>query len=78
MAGFQVKWAMCQDVVGLGWVGLCFRVRTALDLRLSRVRGGVAVMRQDYNYQLDTTKKGVNNLRKMNYKKNKKNHHFLN
>ena len=37
-------------------VGLCFRGRVALDLRLSQVRT-VAVMRQDCNYyQLDTTK----------------------
>ena len=41
-----------------GLVGLCFGGRMALDLRLSRVCTGVAVMRQDCNYQLDTTKLG--------------------
>ena len=35
---------------------LCFRGCTALDLHLSRVRTGVAAMRQDCNYHLDTTK----------------------
>ena len=30
----------------------------ALDLRLSRVRTGVAAMRQDCNYQLDIRKLG--------------------
>uniref|UniRef100_A0A674E0G6 Eukaryotic translation initiation factor 4Ba n=1 Tax=Salmo trutta TaxID=8032 RepID=A0A674E0G6_SALTR len=39
-------------------VVLCFGGRMALDLRLSRVRTGVAAMRQDSNYQLDTTKLG--------------------
>ena len=43
-----------------GLVGLCFGGRMALDLRLSRVRTGVAAMRQDSNYyQLDTTKLGI-------------------
>ena len=41
---------------GLG--GLCFGGRLALDLHLFRVRMGVAAMRQDCNYQLDTTKLG--------------------
>ena len=41
-----------------GLAGSCFRGRMALDLRLSRVRRGVAAMRQDFNYQLDITKKG--------------------
>jgi hypothetical protein len=42
-----------------GFVGLCFRGRMALDIRLSRVCTGVAAMRQDYNYyQLDTMKLG--------------------
>ena len=35
-----------------------FGGRMALDLRLSRVRMGVAAMIQDYNYQLDITKLG--------------------
>ena len=41
-----------------GLVGSCFRGRMALDLRLSRVRTGVAAMRQDCNYQLDARKFG--------------------
>jgi hypothetical protein len=41
-----------------GLVGSGFRGRTGFDLHLSRVRTGVAVMRQDCNYQLDTTKLG--------------------
>jgi hypothetical protein len=41
-----------------GLVGLCFGGHTALDFRVSRVRTGVAAMRQDCNYQLDTTKLG--------------------
>jgi dienelactone hydrolase len=50
-----------------GLVGLCLGGRTALDIHLSRVRTGVAAMRQDCNYyQLDTTKlgrkKGVKNV----------------
>ena len=39
-----------------GEVGVYFRGRMALDLRLSRVRTGVAAMRQDY--QEDTTNLG--------------------
>ena len=39
----------------------------ALNLRLSRVRTGVAVMRQDCNYQLDTTKLGRKNPEENNY-----------
>ena len=41
-----------------GLVGLCFGGRTALDLRLSQVRMGVAVMGQDCNYQLDVMQLG--------------------
>jgi hypothetical protein len=33
-----------------------------LDLRLSRVRWGVAVMREDCNYQLDITENGVKQM----------------
>ena len=56
-----------------GLVGLCFGGHMALDLRLSRVRTGVAAMRQDCNYyQLDTTKlgrkKGVKNTTTKKYK----------
>jgi hypothetical protein len=36
--------------------GLCLGGRMALDLHLSRVHTGVSVMRQDFIYQLDTTK----------------------
>ena len=39
-----------------GLAELCFRGRMGLDLRLSRVRTGVAAMGQDCNYQLDVTK----------------------
>ena len=46
-----------------GLVGLCFGGSVALDPRLSRVRTGVAAMRQDCNYQLDTTKLGRKGLR---------------
>jgi hypothetical protein len=42
-----------------GLAGLCFGGRTALDLRLSRVRTGVAAMRQDCNYQLEIMKLGT-------------------
>ena len=38
-----------------GMVGLCFGGRIALELRL---RMGVAAMKQDCNYQLDTMKLG--------------------
>ena len=38
-----------------GLAGLCFGGRMALDLLLSRVRKGVALMGQDCNYQLDKT-----------------------
>ena len=41
-----------------GLAGSCFRGRTALDLRLSRVRTGVAAMGEDCNYQLYITKLG--------------------
>jgi hypothetical protein len=39
----------------------------ALDFRLSRVRTGVAVMGQDCNYQLDTTKLGAKKVKKEIY-----------
>ena len=39
-----------------GLVGLCFGGPTALDLHLSPARTGVAAIRQDCNYQLDTMK----------------------
>ena len=42
-----------------GLFGLCFGGRAALDLCLSQVHMGVSAMRQDCNYQLDTTKKGL-------------------
>jgi hypothetical protein len=49
--------------------GLCFRGYMALDLHLSRVGTGVAVIRQDCNYQLDTTqlwrKRGKKKKKKM-------------
>ena len=49
-AGFRIGWALCQEAVG--WV-------VSEDTFLSRVRMGVAAMRQDCNYyQLDTMKKG--------------------
>ena len=57
-AGFRVKQAWCQVAVWLGWVGLYFGGCKALNLCLSRVRTGVAAMRQECNYQLDTTKLG--------------------
>ena len=41
-----------------GLVGMCFGERTALDLHLSRVRTGVAAMRQNCNCQLDNVKLG--------------------
>uniref|UniRef100_A0A4W5L5R7 FERM domain containing 4B n=1 Tax=Hucho hucho TaxID=62062 RepID=A0A4W5L5R7_9TELE len=41
-----------------GLAGLCFGGCMALNLRLSRVRTGVAAMGQDCNYQLDITKLG--------------------
>ena len=53
-----VKRALCQEAVWLGWV-LSYGGRMVLDLCLSRVRTGVALMRQDCNYQLDTMKLGV-------------------
>jgi hypothetical protein len=36
----------------------------ALDLRLCRVRTGVAAMGQDCNHQLDNMKKGVKSTKK--------------
>jgi hypothetical protein len=48
-----------------GLADLCFGRCTALDLCLSRVRTGVAVMGQDCNYQLDTTKLGRKRAKKM-------------
>ena len=63
-----VKFGLC--FVGVCLVGLCFGGCTALDLYLSRVRTGVAAMRQDCNYyKLDTTKLG----KQKGVKKNKKN-----
>lgn len=38
VAGFWVNWALCQEAVWLGWVGLCFGGCTALDLCLTQVR----------------------------------------
>ena len=52
VSGFQVKRSLCQEAVRLGWDVF----RRMHGLHLSRVRTGVAAMRQDY--QLDTTKLG--------------------
>ena len=55
-------WGWLPDQVGVvsrssaAWLGCVFGGRTALDLRLSRVCTGVAAIRQDCNYHLDTTK----------------------
>jgi hypothetical protein len=43
VAGFRVKWALCQEAARLSWIVF----RRTYELHLSRVRTGVAVMRQD-------------------------------
>ena len=48
-----------------GLAGLSFGGRTARDLRLSRVRRGVAAMGQDYDYQLDSTKLGKKSIKRV-------------
>ena len=47
-----------------------------LDLRLSRVRTGDAVMRQDYNYKLETTKLGRKRGKKNTYKNKEERDNF--
>ena len=51
-----------------GLAGSCFGGRMALDLRLSRVRTGVAAMGQDCNYQLGEIK-GVQKNKHLRMKK---------
>jgi hypothetical protein len=53
--------ARCTVLSPTHWYGLsghCGHLRTALDLRLSRVRTRVAAMRQNCNYQQESTKIG--------------------
>jgi hypothetical protein len=54
-AGFGIKHCVKKQC---GLKGLCFRGHTAPDLRLSRVRTGVAAMGQDCNNQLDMARRG--------------------